>query len=140
MEYDGVGWRTIGSPVFINALAMDSAGKIWVGGIGTFGYLEPDATGTLHFVSLLDRIPQQQRTVGYVRRSVVTPQGVFFQADTRLFRWDGTRMHVWNTNTRFSALAHVHGHTYTGQLGIGLQEVVGDELRSVPGGGSVEGL
>lgn len=136
VEYDGVGWRTIGSPEFINALAMDSAGKIWVAGAGTFGYLEPDATGTLHFVSLLDRIPQQQRTIGTVRKSVVTPQGVFFQADTRLFRWDGTRMHVWNTNTRFSALAHVHGHTYTGQGGIGLQEVVGDELRSLPGGGA----
>src|SRR5207302_4632945 len=35
---------------------------------------------------------------------------------------------------RFQALSAVRGHIYTAQGGVGLQEIVGDELRNVPGG------
>ncbi len=45
-------------------------------------------------------------------------------------------MQVWapETNSRFQALSSIRGHIFTAQSGIGLQEIIGDELRSVPGG------
>ena len=45
-------------------------------------------------------------------------------------------MQVWSpsTQSRFQALSAVRGHIYTAQNGIGLQEIVGDELRVCPGG------
>ncbi len=65
----------------------------------------------------------------------MTPHGIFFRSYERLFRWDGKRMQVWlpAAESRFQALAYLHGRTYTAQNGIGLQEIVGDELRNLPG-------
>jgi signal transduction histidine kinase/CheY-like chemotaxis protein len=134
-EYDGVTWRKLPLPSAVaRSFAMDSAGKIWVGASANFGYLEPDANGTLQYVSLLEKIPPEHRAFTDLWQVLITPQGNFFRAYERLFRWDGKSMHVWTTNTRFQALAEVRGHIYTSQDGIGLQEIVGDELRDLPGG------
>ncbi len=135
LEYDGVTWRKIPVPsAVVRSLVMDDTGKIWVGAYGDFGYLEPDAHGTLQYKSLLEKVPQEERAFNDIWQVLITPQGNFFRSYERLFRWDGQRMHAWETQTRFQALSEVHGHIYTAQTGIGLQEVVGDELRPVPGG------
>ena len=137
LEYDGVTWRKIFMPSSVTrSLAMDEAGKIWVGISENFGYLEVDASGTQHFVSLLDKVPVEDRKFTDVWQTLVTPQGVFFRSYDRLFRWDGKRMQVWSPQpqSRFQALSAVRGHIYTDQNGIGLQEIVGDELRNLPGG------
>jgi len=136
LEYDGVTWRKIPVPSsVIRSLAMDATGKIWVGANANFGYLEPDANGNLQYVSLVDKIPQEHRSFNDVWQVLITPQGIFFRSYERLFRWDGQRMHVWAANTLlFQALSEVRGRIYTSQNGVGLQEIVGDELRALPGG------
>jgi signal transduction histidine kinase/CheY-like chemotaxis protein len=136
LEYDGVTWRKIYAPTVVRSLVMDDAGKIWVGSAGNFGYLDPDAAGNLHFVSLLDKVPATQREFTDVWQVLPTPQGVFFRSYDRLFRWDGQHMQTWSPigQSRFQALSAVRGHIYTAQNGIGLQEIVGDELRNLPGG------
>jgi signal transduction histidine kinase/CheY-like chemotaxis protein len=137
MEYDGATWRKIftGSNV-VRSLAIDDSGKIWVGANASFGYLEPDGDGSLKFISLVDQIPADMRGFTDIWQTLVTPQGVFFRAYEKMFRWDGKRMQVWTQpgNARFQAIAMVRGHLYSAQTGIGLQEVVGDELRPAPGG------
>ena len=136
LEYDGVTWRKIPVPSsVIRSLAMDAAGKIWVGANANFGYLEPDANGTLQYVSLVDKIPQEHRSFNDVWQVLITPQGIFFRSYERLFRWDGQSMHVWAANALlFQALSEVRGRIYTSQTGVGLEEIVGDELRPLPGG------
>lgn len=137
LEYDGVTWRKIPVPsAVVRSLAMDATGKIWVGAYGDFGYLEPDASGTLQYKSLLDKIPPEQRNFSDIWQVLITPQGNFFRSYERLFRWDGQSMHAWVTKTRLEALSEVRGRIYTSQTGIGLQEIVGDELHELPGGGA----
>ncbi len=142
LEYDGVSWRKIDTSMEIaRSLAIDDSGKIWVGGNGGFGYLEPDAAGTLHYVSLLDKVPENDRNFTDVWQTLVTPKGVFFRSFELLFRWDGERIHVWRpgSGSRFQALSAVRGHIYTAQNGIGLQEIAGDDLRTSPGGEAYRG-
>ncbi len=135
VEYDGVTWRRIPLPSSVaRSFAMDATGKIWVGANATFGYLEPDSSGVVHFVSLLEKIPPEHRNFTDVWQALITPHGNFFRSYEHLFRWDGQNMHVWNTTSRFQALSEVRGRIYTSQGGIGLQEIVGDELRTLPGG------
>ena len=135
LEYDGVSWRKILVPSStVRSLAMDATGRIWVGAYGNFGYLEADAHGALQYMSLLDKIPPEQRNFNDVWQVLITPQGNFFRSYARLFRWDGRRMQTWETKTRFQALSEVRGHIFTSQTGIGLQEILGDELRALPGG------
>ena len=58
--YDGVSWRTV--PTSNKTLARSLClinNKIYVGTEGDFGYLSPDTTGELKFVSLLNLIPKK---------------------------------------------------------------------------------
>jgi len=137
-EYDGVTWRKILTPSnTTRSMTMDDAGRIWVGTNGNFGYLAPDSTGSLQYVSLLENIPEQDRGFTDVWQTLPTSQGVFYRSYQELFRWNGKTMHVWhpaNPGGRFQALSMVRGHLYTAQTGIGLEEIVGDDLRPMPGG------
>jgi signal transduction histidine kinase/CheY-like chemotaxis protein len=137
IEYDGVTWRkTATGSDTIRSLAFDDDGKLWLGGNGTFGYVEPDSRGVLRYISLLDKIPEKDRDFTDVWQTLVTPRGVFFRSYQLLFRWDGKSMHVWTPaeQSRFQALSAIRGHIYTSQNGIGLEEVVGGDLHPVPGG------
>ncbi len=137
LEYDGVTWRKIFIPSdTARSLALDDTGRIWAGLNGDVGYLSPDSAGTLQFVSLLDKIPAGERDFTAVWQTLPTPHGVFYRAYNKLFRWDGKQMHVWpaGAKSQFQALSEVRGHIYTSQEGVGLEEIVGDELRPVPGG------
>ncbi|HVZ82734.1 MAG TPA: GAF domain-containing protein, partial [Terracidiphilus sp.] len=136
-EYDGVSWRSVETGMDITrSLALDDTGRVWVGGNGGFGYLAPNAKGTETYVSLLDKVPQKDRDFTDVWQTLVTPQGIFFRSYEELFRWDGKTMHIWHApaGSRIQALSMVRGRLYTSENGIGLEEIVGDELRPMPGG------
>jgi signal transduction histidine kinase/DNA-binding response OmpR family regulator len=136
-EYDGETWRKIPTNMsVVRSLAMDDSGKVWVGGNGSFGYLAPDATGTTHYVPMVDKIEPKDRNFTDVWQIAITPQGNYFRAYGELLRWDGKTIHVWPANgpATFQALTRIGDHTYTAQTGIGLEEIVGDELRPLPGG------
>jgi len=131
IEYDGVTWRKIstGSDT-VRSLAFDEAGRLWLGCNGTFGYVEPNTKGSLHFVSLLDKVPENERQFTDVWQTLVTPQGVFFRSYEKLFRWSDNTIHVWShgERDRYQALSAVRGHVYTAQNHMGLEEIIGDEL------------
>ena len=137
VEYDGVSWRKIDAGMDnTRSLAMDDTGRIWVGGNGGFGYLAPDTKGNQSYVSILDKVPEKERNFTDVWQTLVTPQGMFFRSYEELFRWDGKTMHVWHARagSRFQAISLVSGHIFTDENGIGLEEIVGDELHPAPGG------
>jgi len=137
LQFDGVTWRKIYlASNIVRSLAADDNGRIWVGSNGTFGYLDPDATGTMQYVSLVDQIPQADRGFTDVWQTLPTPDGTYFRTFEHLFRWDGSRMQVWSAapNSRFQGLSQVRGRVYIDQEGIGLGEIVGDDIRNVPGG------
>ncbi len=135
IEFDGSNWRRILVPTsVVRGLAIDENGRIWAGGAATLGYLAPDGTGNLKYVDILDKIPKEHRDFNQVGQLLAVKGAVYFRAPKHLFRWDGTKMHVWTSPTIFQAISEVRGRIYTAQTGIGLQEVVGDELRTLPGG------
>ena len=137
LEYDSVNWRKIITPMsVIRSLSLDDTGRIWVGGSGNFGYLAPNAVGTMEFVSILDKVDPKDRGFTDVWQNLITPQGIFFRSYEELFRWDGKKVYVWHPEpgSKFQALSAVGGHIYTSQDGVGLQEIVGDKLQNLPGG------
>jgi signal transduction histidine kinase/CheY-like chemotaxis protein/ligand-binding sensor domain-containing protein/heme exporter protein D len=136
LEYDGVSWRLIQVPneSVIRSLAKDDAGRIYVGGLGEVGYLAPDAQGQMRFVSLLDKVPEADRAFADVFRTFVTPQGVYFQSQQRLFRWADGRMRVWRPISKFHRAGLVGETLYIGQPETGLMRMVGDALEPLPDG------
>src|SRR4029453_10860699 len=90
LEFDGASWRRIQvgtNAASVRALALDDAGRIWVGAVGNFGYLAPDARGILSYVSMADRLPPGAPPFADVWRVFVTPDGTVFQTTRAIFIW-----------------------------------------------------
>ncbi|MBS1856450.1 MAG: hypothetical protein JST11_13870 [Acidobacteria bacterium] len=137
LEFDGVSWRTIrlSNKSFARSLAVDRRGTVYVGGVGEFGLLRADATGSLQYVSLLPRIPSQFRQFADVWRVLPTPAGLYFSTYSRIFRLnpDGS-IKVWSPQTRFGRAFTLAGGLYVKTPEKGLERLEGDEWVPVPGG------
>ena len=103
LEYDGASWRLIKTPTntIVRSLDVDAAGRVFVGVEGDFGYLEPDSSNTLRFISLRDRIDPDHLEFWEVWGTHATTEGVYFQTSNFLFRWDGNTMKVWESEPGF---------------------------------------
>lgn len=136
LEYDGVSWRLIRTPTntIVRSLATDDEGTVYVGLQGDFGYLAPDSSGTLQYVSLLDHVAPRDRDFDDVWSIGATSEGVYFQTRRRLFRWDGQAMRVWNAAHVFHNAFVVHGIFYVREVRHGLLRATGGSLQLVPEG------
>ncbi|MDP2318951.1 MAG: response regulator [Acidobacteriota bacterium] len=140
LEYDGVTWRSIQTPTktTIRSLAADDAGRIWVGAVGDFGYLEPNAKGENEFVSLAGKLPEDARSFEDVWRLFATPEGIYFQTQVGLFRWANGAFTVWKPAGRiFNRAQYANGALYIGQTDQPLMRLNGDALEPVPGTGQM---
>ncbi|MEP0545961.1 MAG: ATP-binding protein [Rhodothermales bacterium] len=135
LEYDGATWRSLVLPgQFARSLATDSAGRVFVGGVGEVGFLAPDAAGQIAYQSLLFHVPEEGRGFGDVWTTLATEKAIYFQSYDQILRWDGTLMDTWRADTRFHK-AFVVGEAYfVRQDGVGLMEIQGEDLVLVPGG------
>jgi len=136
LEFDGATWRQIPLAGGVRGVAVDARGTIFVGRIGDFGMLKPDATGTLTFQSLLGRVPRKDRVFDDIWRILPTRDGVYFSSYKRLFRLnpDGT-FKSWAPAKKFSRAFFLNNSVYVQSKGAGLMRVnARDELELVPGG------
>ena len=165
-EFDGSTWRLILAPneSFGRSLTMDDSGRIYVGCSSMFGYLAPDAAGSLRFVSLYDYIAPEDRVFSYVWCTLATPDGIYFLTRERLFRFRQTgplsgetasdspasgaaagasasaapgkawEVKVWRSPALFGYMFWRDQGLYVQQLGLGMTRMQGDSLSLMPGG------
>ena len=142
LEFDGASWRRIpvgATGAAVRSMAIDDAGRIYVGSVGTFGYLEPDATGALRFASLIDRLPSDAPAFNDVWRTFVTKDGVWFQTARALFRWANGAMAVIRPASGFNRATMVNGQVYLTTPETGLNVIEGTTLRPLPGTDRLKG-
>ena len=53
----------------------------------------------MKFVSLLAHVPAENRAFADVWRTLLTPEGVYFQSPQYLFRWSNGQLRVWKPPT-----------------------------------------
>lgn len=138
LQFDGLRWQLIVLPnkSIVRSLALDEAsGRIYVGGVGELGYLAPDASGTLHYQSLLDQLPAERRDFTDVWQTHVTAEGIYFTCYKYLFRLgrDGQWQH-WQAAQRFHRSYVVNQQLYLRAEGVGLLTLQQNQLQLVPGG------
>lgn len=135
LEYDGATWRLIEVPeglsTVVRDLYVDSQNTVFVGAEGAFGYLTPNAIGSLYFQSLVDRVPAHQRAFRDIWRVCGTSMDIYFQADAYLFRWDGTRIHT--TEGHFRHLYCVQDEVYVQPVGEPLMHLRDGTLDALDG-------
>lgn len=137
MEYDGVTWRVI--PVTnrstVRSLAFDTTtGMLYAGAQGEFGCLATDPHGRSHFVSMVDKVDPADRSFVNVWRTWATADGIYFQSNTRIFRWHHERLSVIRPQSSFHFSFKVRDRIFVTQRKVGLFELKGDTLALVPGG------
>ncbi|NNF58161.1 MAG: hypothetical protein HKN04_07955, partial [Rhodothermaceae bacterium] len=138
LEYDGRTWRSIPLPdeqvQVMRSLATDPAGRIYVGGVGEIGYLAPDSTGVLGYMSLMDQMPEAARGFGDVWTTYADEQGVYFQTNRQIMRWDGAAIEIWTTDSRFLNAFLVKGTYFVREEGKGLVQLREGRLELAPQG------
>jgi signal transduction histidine kinase/DNA-binding response OmpR family regulator/ligand-binding sensor domain-containing protein len=135
LEYDGVSWRLITIPnSSVFSLAADDAGTVYIGGFGEIGFLMPDSKGALQYVSLRQRLTEDQKDFTYVWKICPTKEGVYFQSRKFLFKWDGKEKKIKVMEKNVNALFDCGGELYIRQDEIGLQQKIDDSFELIPGG------
>ncbi|NBC16887.1 MAG: histidine kinase [Bacteroidetes bacterium] len=137
LEFDGASWRLIRTTTdaWVRSLASDDS-TVYVGAWGDIGYLDVDAKGNRQFESLIAEVPPSERNFEDVWGTHVTREGVFFQTDDRIFRWDGDAMHVWGGEEarKFHMSFSIQDQFFVRETGTGLWTYRNDSLVVAPGG------
>ncbi|KAA0227956.1 GHKL domain-containing protein [candidate division KSB1 bacterium] len=138
LEYDGVAWRLLRLPnkSYVRSLAKDANGRVYVGGVGDFGYLASDSIHGSAFVSLLPHVPEAERGFADVWGIYATASGVYFRTASHLFRWseDSRQIKFWKAATSFHGSFEINETLYLRQWEIGLLKLEADSLVLMPGG------
>jgi len=136
LEYDGVSWRLIQLPnkSVARSFAKDENGRIYVGGVGDFGYLAADSLGQMRYVSLLAHVKAEDLPFTDVWQTWVIQNSIYFRAANILFRWADDRLMAWKPRTSFHVSFVVRDTLYVRQWQVGLMRMMDDSLRLVPNG------
>ncbi len=133
--YDGVSWRTV--PTSNKTLARSLClinNKIYVGTEGDFGYLSPDTTGELKFVSLLNLIPEKNRDFHDVYQIISNKDTIYFRTRNYIFRLYNNQVKVWYSDKQFDQFFIFNNTLYIAHQKTGLLQMRNDSLQLIPEG------
>ena len=144
LEFDGTRWRLIKLPDGRGAFALSKAadGRILVGGQGEVGWLEPDLSGSMVYVSKAGDLPDAFRSAGDpVIQILDTPMGRVFVSDHWLFvRPASGALTVLRSGDHFLQTAWFNGALYVLDSARGLTRLEGGVLQNVAGGANMRGI
>ncbi len=97
LMFDGKAWSLITTPSqsVVRSMAVDDSGKIYVGALDDFGYLEQQKNGNRIFISLLDKVKTDLHSMGNIWQTHVINNDVYFESETGLFYWNGEKFNFW---------------------------------------------
>ncbi len=122
LQFDGQEWRLIPTEKItrVSALAVDSAGTVYVGALDEIGFLAPGKRGELHFSSLLSDSGKVYPAFGEVNHILVTGDGLKFICRSHILTLKGKDVSVWNAPSEISGSWYVNGSLYLQMKGRGL--------------------
>ncbi len=131
LEFDGQNWRLIELPNYsmVRSLAMDEKGRVYVGGVGEFGYLTLSTNGETIYQSLLPRLDKKEERPGDIWSTLATSHGIYFKTYAGFFRLYQGKIDV----IRFTS--HSLGFTVGAEIFFledGLYRLEGSRARLLP--------
>lgn len=139
LEYDGNNWRLIrlSNNSRVYSLAFDKTkNRVYVGGVGDFGYLKPNAQGETVYVSLLPEVPEEEQKFKHVWGVIVVSSSkIFFRTQVKIFILDRDNIQIikYKKKHSFHKLFHINNVIYVRARGKGLLKFVDNQLQFIPG-------
>ena len=136
LEFDGFFWEFI--PVkpglWINSLATDENGHIYIGSQNEFGFLKSDSIGRFRYFSLSDSIKDKILPFSTIWKIYNHNNITYFQCEEYIFRFNGKSIDIIEPRTSFHTSFLINGKYFIRQRGIGLMELQNNELILTKGG------
>jgi signal transduction histidine kinase len=157
LEYDGVDWRSLAAGnADVYSMTFDTQGRLYYGGVGQFGILQPSNIGNLKELGvpisaqLLEKLPEDIKSFREVWSAHTHQNGVFFQTDKVLFYLKDTKtapnpggtsaskkinweLQYFKPLSQFYLSYNVDGRFFVHDKYIGLFEFYNNQLNLVPG-------
>ncbi|HMI60677.1 MAG TPA: triple tyrosine motif-containing protein, partial [Puia sp.] len=132
LTYDGAYWKIYPLPnkAAIKSLAMDTKGRIFVGGQDEIGYFSPDAAGILQYHSLKEDLPREAQQFADVWNIIPAKDGVFFRTIESIFYWKDKKMTTFDAPGGWQLLAQVDSLLFAADKSKGLQVFRNGQWRS----------
>ncbi|MGB5499179.1 MAG: hypothetical protein WBM77_09650, partial [Maribacter sp.] len=136
LQFDGVNWQLIEVPgAGTRSFAKDNQGRIHVGGAGEFGYLTPSESGTMKYVSLIDKVPEEHKIFADVWEIDYYKDRIIFRTEFKLYCWDGQSMKVITSENGYHVGSIVNDIYYLRIWDVGLCVLKDDDtFELVPNG------
>ena len=111
ITFDGIFWKTHPLPnkTIMRSLAIDKAGKVYVGGQGEIGYFLPDNSGFLRYTSLIGLLPTSQTTFADIWDIEISGESIFFRATDRIFELKNKSFSIFPPMSEWQFLKQVGG-------------------------------
>lgn len=137
LEYDGSTWRTISlrNNSKASSLAMSNQGRIYAGGRGEFGYLQPDNSGTMLYKSISAKV--KKNDILDVNWTFAANEGIYFITENQVYLWQDQKLLSWNSGKKIVSAFYIDGNLYCFLKAQGLTVFQDGSFRSVEGTKSV---
>ncbi|NDW13870.1 transcriptional regulator [Bacteroides sp. 214] len=117
LQYDGNNWSVfpLNNDSDVRSVLPSIAQKrIYVGGIGEFGYFEPGEDGMLDYICLSDSISVEERAIGNIWGIHETDNILYIQGDNRVIKYLNGKFTVIDAECKIDCSDMVKGVLYVG--------------------------
>jgi DNA-binding CsgD family transcriptional regulator len=114
LTFDGTYWKLYPLPnkAASKSLAIDTAGRIYVGGQDEVGYFSPDDNGILRFHSLKEKLPEIARQFADIWNIIPIGNKVFFRTIETIFEYAGDSLRTFDAPGGWQTMSKVNGQLY----------------------------
>ena len=133
--YDGKYWQQAPLPNSGSAYSLlkSSAGTIYVGGTGEFGYLSINQKGEIYYTSLIHLLKKEdQNSFQEVWTIIETKNKIYFCSNNKLFCYNNKEIKSYlPVGEKFHTFFNINNHLYVKEQGIGFKVMINENLEMV---------
>jgi ligand-binding sensor domain-containing protein/DNA-binding CsgD family transcriptional regulator len=122
LTFNGRHWQLHSLPnkASIRSLAIDTSGKIYVGGHDEIGYFEPSANGLLIYHSLKELIPPVDHQFADIWDINITPAAIYFRTIESIFELKNGKIKFYDAPGGWMMMTWMNGQLFTNDRSDGL--------------------
>ena len=134
LTYDGNYWHLYALPnkVGIKSLAIDTAGRIFVGGADEIGYFAPGASGVLKYHSLKEKLPVVAQQFADIWNIEIHHGEVFFRTNETIIQWKNDTMSTLDAPENWQLMTQVDSVLFAADKDKGLYVYRGERWEELP--------
>jgi signal transduction histidine kinase/CheY-like chemotaxis protein len=133
LTFDGKYWDLTRTKTICRSMAVDEDDTIYVGMVGDFGIMVYDEQGQRVYQSLLEKIPESERTFLDVWKILATPRGIYFFSNQKIFRWFHQTLSIIKINTMAFSAEYLFEQIFVPDRQGKIYCIRGDQIIPLPG-------